>query len=196
MCTFYCSFSCPKFNLIANSDSATLMVTLNFTSESLNKFSTSNLTENGLEIASKGQIIISKELQEQIQMNDKEPNEIFTITKVTRKISIFYMYRPIDLSLGSLGLAEAPGASCWAPAINPVSNAILHFQFVEKFNGSVSKAGKIGAIFGAVVVLALVILGLCLCSNFFKRTNPEEKHKSKDTGFKQDEQERMMSESS
>ena len=76
-------FSCPEFDLMSMTESATLIVNLKLTPDNLDKFQLPDLLEEGISIASLAKVILDPDIQNVINVQNEAPDEIFSITKVS-----------------------------------------------------------------------------------------------------------------
>ena len=76
-------FSCPEFDLMSMTESATLIVNLKLKPDNLDKFQLPDLLEEGISIASLAKVILDPDIQNVINVQNEAPDEIFSITKVS-----------------------------------------------------------------------------------------------------------------
>ena len=82
-CPNFCFLcSCPTFDLIEKTDSATLMINLKMIGQVLDEFQVPDLLQTGVTIATKTSVKVDESLEELIKPFDNLPNEIFSFTKV------------------------------------------------------------------------------------------------------------------
>ena len=81
--SIFLHFSCPEFDLMSMTESATLIVNLKLTPDNLDKFQLPDLLEEGISIASLAKVILDPDIQNVINVQNEAPDEIFSITKVS-----------------------------------------------------------------------------------------------------------------